>query len=413
MLYDNFEIKGNNYEALNKIINNEIHLINNYVNMIGSGNYPFSNVLKALSSPLAINPAEGFPNKRFFPGCENLDELELYGNKLALEFFCADYLKYKVSLQPHSGTQANHIIFNSLYNKNEKNYILSMDSKSGGHVSHNFYPKKFFELINYSIDENEELDYDEIERLCEVHRPKLIIGGASSYPKQIDYARLSKIAQKYNARLLADISHTALYIANKNHISPFGFADYITMTTNKTIRGSRGGIVYYKAVYEKEIEPSIFPLTQGSPKYNEILSKIVMFQELQNINIGEYVTKILLLSKALADKFTMNGKKVYTNSTNTHIVLLDLTSETFSGKDGEEKLREIGILANRNSVPNDKRAANECSGIRFGTLALATLDIDLSDFNIIIDSIYDVLFTENPIDTVKINEIMNKLYLKN
>lgn len=263
------------------------------------------------------------------------------------------------------------------------------------------------------MDNSESIDYDKIEKMCHLYKPVLIIGGASSYPQQINYIHLSKIAKKHNALLLADISHTALFIATGHHMSPFGYADFVTMTTNKTTRGARGGIVFYKKKFTKVIQQSIFPLTQGSPKYNEILSKIVMFLELENIGAESYANKILNLSSILADSLMKKGHKIYTNSSNSHLVVIDLRDTGISGLEAEKKLNKVNILANRNSIPNDKRSAFETSGIRLGTLSLATLDITLSDFKRIVDIIIDTIYNDNPIHQNEIISIMSNYSLSN
>lgn len=413
MFYEKTVFNGEEFGLINKIMENELNVFNDNLNLIGSGSYTFKNVLRALGTPMALNPAEGFPGKRYFPSCENLDELELVGNKLALDFFNSSLEEYKVSLQPHSGTQANHIIFNSLYQKDERRSIISMSSESGGHVSHNFYPATFFKLVNYQPDDNGDIDYDYIDKLCEENSPMLLIGGASSYPKEINYKRLASICKKYNILLLADISHTAVLIANGVHQTPFGYADFVTMTTNKGTRGPRGGIVFYKIAHQKKIERSIFPLTQGSPKYNEILSKVVMFMELERMDFKGYVNKIISFSKLMANYFISQGCKIYTNGTESHLVVLDLSECLFSGKEAENKLIKINILANRNMIPNDKRSPLETSGVRFGTVCPACLDMSEEHFIIIIKSIYDCLFYDDYSSGNIIKNILKQYTLEN
>lgn len=392
MIYKNQKFDGKNFETINKILNAEINQFNEYLNLIGSGSYPFRNVLKALGTPMSQNPAEGFPGKRYFPACNNLDELENLGKILAFKFFNIDYNLYDISLQPHSGTQANHIVFNSLYDKDNKVTIISMSTAEGGHVSHNIYPKKFFNLVNYTLDDDSNIDYQKLDKLCSTNKPALLIAGASSYPQEINYKKIFDICKKYNIRLLADISHTSIFVAASKHLSPFGYADYVTMTTNKGIRGPRGGIIFFKKKYNKEIYSSIFPLTQGSPKYNEILSKVVMFQELLNMDFNSYVDKVLSLSNIMIDFFKSKNCKIYTSGTSTHLVILDLSEEKFSGRLAEEKLLNVNILANRNLIPNDTKKSFETSGIRFGTICPAILNFSSNEMLEVCKIIYNSIF---------------------
>ncbi|MCT4602883.1 MAG: serine hydroxymethyltransferase [Marinifilum sp.] len=397
------------FNRINKIIDSEYALLANTINLIGSSNYPFKSVVKALGTAIFTNPAEGFKEKRYFPMCSNLDELENYADEQVKEFF--NYSDaYEVSLQPHSGTQANQIVYNAVLNPNDTVLALRMDC--GAHVSHSTIVKKYYNLVEYGIAD-ELIDYDGIEKLCSIHKPKLLIAGTSSYPRQIRYDILHRICKKYSVLLLADISHTAIFIASKHHISPFEYADFITLTTNKTTRGPRGGAIVFQKKYRMKIQRAIFPITQGSPKYNDILAKTVMFVELNNMDIAAYTNKILSLSQEFAQFFMSKGIKVYTGGTDCHLVVLDLQEQGKSGVDCEKSLEEINVLVNRNSVPNDPQPPHIGSGLRFGFLTLATLNFDHSDFCVLKNIIFKQLFEAKQFSKNDIYDIISRYTLTN
>ena len=362
---------GDRFNRINILLEQEYGMMHNNINMIGSANYPFPSVVKALGTPIYMNPAEGHPGRRYFPGCANLDDIEIYGEKLARQYFNLS-TNYDISLQPHSGTQANQIVYNACLKQGDK--ILSFRTDCGGHVSHSFFNKKYFNLVEYGIDENERVDYKQMSELAEQHEPKLIIAGASSYPREFDYALIKKIASDVDALLLADVAHTVLYTANDIHKTPFGYADFITFTTHKTLRGPRGGIIIYRKEWRKKIQTSIFPLSQGAPIFNEVLAKVVMFIELTSRDTKKYSESILKLAKHFSKCLQDQGLKLYTDGTDMHLVVVDLRGSSLTGVECERELESINILVNRNLVPHDPLPANVTSGLRFGLLSLATLD---------------------------------------
>ena len=267
---------GDKFEKIRSIIDNEYIQMNEYINLIGSANYAFPSVLEAMNTPFNLNPSEGNRGNRFFPLCDDIDALENMAEELLQELFhCEDYAS---NIEAYSGTQANQIVYQSVLKMNDT--VIVMAPKAGGHVSHFHYLKTFCNIYTYSVNDLEEIDYDEIDQLCRNYRPKLLIAGTSSYPRNIDYKKISSICKRNNVLLLADISHTAIYIAANKHISPFGYADFVTFTTHKTTRGIRGGIVMCKKEFISKIDHATFPIVQGAPKFNEILAKTVMLAEL-------------------------------------------------------------------------------------------------------------------------------------
>lgn len=394
----------NKFERINAIIDNEYNTITKYACMIGSANYPFPSVMDAMSLPFQQNPNEGSRNHRYFPKTQNIDELEIYGEELINRFFNNN--EYYSNIEAYSGTQANQIVYNAILEKGD--IVLSLDSKAGGHISHQSFLKKYYTVINYNIDISNNIDYYNIEMLCKNYSPKLLIAGYSSYPRQVDYKKIGDICMKYGVYLLADISHTVLYIANKTHISPFGYADFITFTTHKTTRGIRGGVVLCKKSFKKKIDSCTFPLVQGAPKFNEILAKVIMFEELLHMDISNYVSKIMDISNLFVEKLKYNNIKMYTDGTDSHLILLDLTDYNITGKHCEELLEKQHILVNRNCIPYDKQSPLITSGIRLGTLCLATLNMSLDDCEILADIIIDTIINKEYIDkNIVINLMKN------
>lgn len=397
-------------ENLKALVETEYSNISCYANLIGSANYAFPSVLKALDTPFNMNPAEGSIGNRYFPLCSSIDQLELFGDFLIKKLFNLNN-DYFSNLEPHSGTQANQIVYNAVLNAGDT--VIAMDSKSGGHVSHHFFLKKYYNLIEYGVTKNEIIDYDNIEFLCKKYHPKLLIAGCSSYPRQVDYKTIGNICKKYNVKLLADISHTVIYIINNNHISPFDYADFVTFTTHKTTRGIRGGIIIYKKDYRSSIEKSVFPYMQGAPKFNEVLAKVFMLNELCNIDISMYVNKIQSITNTFVRTFKNNDFHLYTNGSDMHLITIDVSKNQLTGKECEELLKDQYILVNRNSLPNDVKGASITSGIRMGTLSLATLDMKKEDYKLILDIIVQTIKYKNIINNDVVKKIMSKYKIIN
>ncbi|MBU1143210.1 MAG: aminotransferase class I/II-fold pyridoxal phosphate-dependent enzyme [Firmicutes bacterium] len=392
-------------KTIYNILENEKSIIKQNLNMIASSSIPFRNVLDTQSEYYNYSPFEGHVGKRYFPKSKGIDDLEIIGESLAKKFFNISSNTYKVTLEPYSGTQANQIVYNAILNKDD--YVLSMTTSAGGHVSHDHYIKKFYNLVTYSLNVNSEIDYEEMEMKCEKYKPKLIIAGSSSYPRMIDYEKISRIAKRYDCLLLADISHTAVYIATGLHISPFDHADFITMTTHKTTRGIRGGLIFYKKEYHQSVLKSIFPITQGAPKLSDIIAKVVMFDELLKMDIRKFVTDILLYKDIFYKKMKKLGFDFITDGSDLHFLIMDLSRVNISGKEAEERLAKNNILVNRNLIPGDIKSPFITSGIRIGFLTIACLSITKSDFEEIIEIFHESLLNHIDNDN-KISKILSQ-----
>lgn len=399
----------NRFERIRAIVDSEYNNINSYVNLIGSANYAFPSVLRALDTPFNLNPLEGIRGKRFFPMSESIDELSNLGEALVNDLFNTH--DYYVNFEPYSGTQANHIVYQAILSEGDT--VVAMAASSGGHVSHSLYLKQHYQLIEYSITADEKIDYEAIYDICLKEKPKLLIAGYSSYPRIVDYKLLGNICKKTGTLLLADISHTAIYIMANTHISPFDYADFVTFTTHKTTRGIRGGIVMCKKEYIKAIERSVFPIEQGAPKFNEVLAKIVMLYELKEYDIYGYVKKIMCISQRFVDIFNTYGLKLYTSGTDSHLILIDLRNEDITGKQCENLLCQEHILVNRNQLPYDKRNAFDTSGIRLGVLTLASVDMSATDYNSIAEIIAKTVLKRQIIDIESASEIIKKYKIAN
>ncbi|MBQ9313647.1 MAG: hypothetical protein IJ571_03210 [Ruminococcus sp.] len=400
---------GERFERIQTIIDSEYGNINSYINLIGSANYAFPSVLKALDTPFNLNPLEGSRGKRYFPMSRNIDELNNLGEELLNELFKTQ--NYYANFEPYSGTQANHIVYQAILSNDDK--VLAMSPRSGGHVSHSLYLKQHYNLLEYDITSNEEIDYDVIYKICLLERPKLLIAGYSSYPRAVDYAILGNICKKTGTLLLADISHTAIYIMADTHISPFEHADFVTFTTHKTTRGIRGGIVMCKKKFTNDINRAIFPIEQGAPKFNEVLAKLIMLYELKEIDINEYVNTIMKISQKFVEIFVSYGIKIYTSGTDTHLILIDLRNEEITGQQCESLLCQEHILVNRNQLPNDKRNAFDASGIRLGVLTLATINMSCNDYSSVAEIIAQTVVKKQIVDNSTAIEIMKRYNIVN
>lgn len=393
---------GNKFERVRSIINNEYSQMNEYVNLIGSANYAFPSVLEAMNTPFNLNPSEGSRGNRYFPLCDGIDSLETIAEELLIKLFHCN--GYASNIEAYSGTQANQIVYQAILRPND--VVVIMEPNAGGHVSHYHYLNTFCNIYTYSVNAREEIDYEAIEILCKKNKPRLLIAGASSYPRNIDYVKLSEICRRYGTLLLADISHTAIYIAANRHTSPFGYADFVTFTTHKTTRGIRGGIVMCKEDYISKVNRATFPIVQGAPKFNEILAKTIMLHELDLMNIDEYVDRIIKIANSFVCIFQKNDLKLYTNGSDSHLILIDLRDTPFTGKDAEELLLEQHILVNRNQLPNDKRSASIASGIRIGILTLATLNMPEKEYNQLASLIASTIKQRRTIDCTLACEII-------
>ena len=358
------------YTLLDEIYNKELRRQATTVELIASENFVSPRILKYLGSEFTNKYTEGYPGKRYYGGCEFYDELEAYCQELWKDVFSTTY---HVNVQPHSGTSANLAAISAVVNPGET--ILSMNLDCGGHLSHGARVSqvgKLYNIVNYGVDDDGWIDYDKVAKLADQCQPKLIICGASAYSRKIDYIRFAEIARSVNAYLLADIAHVAGLIATNKLPSPFGYADIITSTTQKTLRGPRGGLIFCIPELAKKIDSAVFPGTQGGSLMNVIAAKAACAEEALEPEFVDYIDEVMYNAKAMAARFISHGYNVITDGTDNHMFLVDLRGTGLTGIDVQNELERNGITLNKNAIPNDPLPPSKTSGIRIGTPAMTT-----------------------------------------
>jgi len=338
--------------------------------LIASENFCSRAVLEAQGSVLTNKYAEGYPRKRYYGGCQWVDIVEDLARERLKKLFGAEH----ANVQPHSGTQANMAVYFAVLQPGDT--ILSMSLAHGGHLSHGHPASvsgKLYRIISYGVSrETEQIDYSEVRRLALEHRPKLIVCGASAYPRTIDFARFREIADEVGAYLLADIAHIAGLIAGGVHPSPIPWADFVTTTTHKTLRGPRGGAILCRKAFAELIDKAVFPGSQGGPLMHVIAAKAVAFGEALRPEFAEYQRKIVENARALASALAAEGFRIVSGGTDTHLLLVDLRSQGLTGAEAERLLEEVGVTVNKNAIPFDPQKPTVTSGIRLGTPAVTT-----------------------------------------
>lgn len=350
-------------------IEEELERQRNTIELIASENCTSQAVMEACGSVLTNKYAEGKPHKRYYNGCEYIDVIEELAQKRACELFHMDH----ANVQPHSGAQANMAVFMATMKPGDR--VLSMDLSNGGHLSHGSpvnFSGMYFDVKSYGINENGEIDYENVRQLAHEHKPKLIICGASNYSKIIDFKKFREIADEVGALLLADIAHIAGLVAAGLHPSPAGYAQFVTTTTHKSLRGPRGGIIMCDEKYAKDIDKAVFPGMQGGPLEHIIAGKAVALLEASKPEFKEYAAQIIKNAKALAQGLMDEGLDIVGGMTENHLMTLDLRRTGKTGKDMANVLEKVGITANKNTVPNDPQSPFVTSGIRLGTPAVTT-----------------------------------------
>ena len=358
------------YTPLDKIYNKELRRQASTIELIASENFVSPRVLKYLGSEFTSKYTEGYPGKRYYGGCEFYDELETYCQELWKDVFSTTY---HVNVQPHSGTSANLAAISAVVNPGET--ILSMSLDSGGHLSHGARVSqvgKLYNIVSYGVDDDGWINYDKVAKLADQCQPKLIICGASAYSRKIDYIRFAEIARSVNAYLLADIAHVAGLIAANKLPSPFGYADIITSTTQKTLRGPRGGLIFCAPELAKKIDSAVFPGTQGGSLMNVIAAKAACAEEVLEPEFIDYIDEVMYNAKAMAERFMFHGYNVITRGTDNHMFLVDLRGTGLTGIDVQNELERNDITLNKNAIPNDPLPPSKTSGIRIGTPAMTT-----------------------------------------
>jgi len=377
-------------------LDRELNRQRNKLELIASENIVSTAVMEAQGSVLTNKYAEGYPGKRYYGGCEYVDVVEQVAIDRAKELFGAAY----ANVQPHSGAQANMAVFFSLLTPGDT--VMGMNLTDGGHLTHGSpvnMSGKYFKIVPYGVDkETERIDYDALQKLAEECRPKLIVAGASAYARTIDFPRLSEIAKAVGAYLMVDMAHIAGLVAAGQHPSPMPYADVVTSTTHKTLRGPRGGLILCRdEEFGKQFNKAIFPGIQGGPLMHVIAAKAVAFKEALGEDFKEYAQQVVKNASALADTLTANGFRIVSGGTDNHLMLVDLRSKNLTGKAAENLLDEIGITANKNTIPFEPLSPFVTSGIRLGSPALTTRGFKEDDMKQVAEIIALVL--DNPEDT--------------
>ena len=372
-------------------IKNEFQRQKQNIELIASENIASPAVIAAMGSVLTNKYAEGYPGKRYYGGCDYVDVLETIAIERAKKLFGAAY----ANVQPHSGAQANLEVYAALLQPGDT--LMGMDLASGGHLTHGARVNlsgKYYNSTSYGVNpETGRIDYDQVEDMVRRYRPKLLVAGASAYPRAIDFKAFAEIAHKNGALLMVDMAHIAGLVAGGQHMSPVPYADVVTTTTHKTLRGPRGGLILTNnAVLAKRINSAVFPGTQGGPLEHVIASKAVCFGEALQPEFKEYARKIVENAKAMADQLMARGVKLVSGGTDNHLLLVDLTDEECTGKDLEARLDSVHITANKNTVPGEKRSPFITSGVRLGTPAATTRGMGVEEMKIIADCIADCIY---------------------
>ncbi|WPY01125.1 Serine hydroxymethyltransferase [Candidatus Trichorickettsia mobilis] len=365
--------------AIAAIIDSEYARQRDCIELIASENFASAAVRAAQGSILTNKYAEGYPGKRYYCGCQEVDKIERLAIERAKKLFGCEY----ANVQPHSGSQANQAVFLALLQPGDT--ILSMSMDSGGHLTHGALPNmsgKWFKAVHYGVDpESELIDYDQVEILAKLHRPKLIIAGYSAYTRKLDFAKFRAIADLVGAYFMADIAHIAGLVAAGFHQSPLTYADVVTSTTHKTLRGPRGGIILSNdQEIAKKIDSALFPGLQGGPLIHVIAAKAVAFVEALHDDYRQYIQQVLLNARILGETLQKNGYKILTGGTDNHMVIVDLRKQNITGKIAAESLDRAGIACNKNNIPFDTTSPFVTSGIRLGSPACTTRGFKEQEF---------------------------------
>lgn len=359
------------------------------IELIASENFAGEEVLEAQGSIMTNKYAEGYPGARWYGGCENVDEVERLAIERARDLFGAEH----VNVQPHSGSQANMAVFFAALKHGDT--VLAMDLACGGHLTHGHahnFSGMFYNIISYGVNRKTEmLDYDEILNLAKKHNPKLILAGACAYPRIIDFTKFREIADNVGAYLLVDMAHIAGLVSAGIHPNPCGYAEFVTSTTHKTLRGPRSGVIMCKSKFAKKIDAMVFPGVQGGPLMHVIAAKAVAFKLAQTKEFKKYQRDIVKNAKALAEALKEKGYRIVSGGTDTHLLLVDLTNKGITGRDAASALDKAGITVNKNLIPFDKKSPVVTSGVRLGTPAVTTRGMEENEMRIVAGLMDDVL----------------------
>jgi glycine hydroxymethyltransferase len=386
-----------NYDSqLHQYIQQELTRQENHIELIASENFASERVLQAQGSVLTNKYAEGYPGRRYYGGCEYVDEVETLAQERAKKLFGADH----ANVQPHSGSQANAAAYMSILAPGDT--VLGMDLTHGGHLTHGAgvnFSGKLYHFVHYGVDDGGWLDYARMAELAREHRPKLIVTGASAYSRVFDWQYFKEVADEVGAYVLADIAHVAGLVAAGTVSSPIGYADIVTTTTHKTLRGPRGGLILTKGNPQlaKKLNSAVFPGLQGGPLMHVIAAKAVAFKEAMESSFTEYQHQVVTNAQCMAERVIARGYNVVSGGTDTHLFLLDLSDKAITGKEAEVALGRAHLTVNKNTVPNEPRSPFVTSGLRIGTPAMTTRGFSDEQAKQVADWICDIL--DNPEDT--------------
>jgi len=373
------------------------------INLIASENYASKSVMEAQASVMTNKYAEGYPGKRYYGGCEHIDVAEGLAIQRAQSLFESEH----ANVQPHSGAQANMAVYHSLLKPGD--VVLGLRLDQGGHLTHGSkvnFSGKHYSFVSYGVDKETELvNTDEVLALAKEHKPKIVVAGATAYPRIFDYSQFRKVADEVNAVLMVDMAHVAGLVAAKVHPSPVPYADVVTSTTHKTLRGPRGGMILSKEIHAKDVDRGVFPNVQGGPLENTIAAKAVAFGEAMTPKFAEYSKQVVKNAVTLAHVLANGGLRIVSGGTDTHMVLVDLRPIKLTGKDAEETLDKVCITANRNAIPYDPQKPRITSGLRLGTPAITTRGFSEEDVYLVGELILRAL--KNNDDDSKLSDIRN------
>lgn len=380
-----------------------------HIELIASENYTSPAVMQAQGSCLTNKYAEGYPGHRYYGGCENVDSVERLAIARAKALFCEPLgVDMMVNVQPHSGAQANMAAFMTVLQPGDT--VMGMSLADGGHLSHGMrlnYSGRYFRVVSYGLKQDETIDYDEVERLALEHKPKLIVAGASAYSLKIDFERFAQIAHKVGALLMADIAHYAALVAGGVYPTPFGFADIVTTTTHKSLRGPRGGVIFARSELEKAINSAVFPGTQGGPLMHVIAAKAVAFGEALKPEFKTYAAQIVTNAKVLAETLESRGLRIVSGGTESHVMLVDLRSKGVTGREAQDLLGRANITVNKNAIHNDPQKPTVTSGIRLGTPAATTRGFKEGEMVFVGNLIADLL--DSPTNDAVLNRVHSQV----
>ena len=379
LIKESLELLNKNDAEIAQVINAELKRQSENLELIASENIVSSAVLAAMGSILTNKYAEGYPSKRYYGGCEHVDVIEEIARKRACKLFSAEH----ANVQPHSGAQANIAVYFAMLQPGDK--IMGMNLSEGGHLTHGSpvnISGKYFNFISYGVDpKTHTINYEQVRDLALKEKPKMIVCGASAYSRIIDFKKFREIADECNAYLMVDMAHVAGLVAAGVHPSPVPFADFVTTTTHKTLRGPRGGMILCKEKYAKQIDKAIFPGTQGGPLMHIIAAKAVCFKEALDPKFKEYGKNVVLNAKALSQGLIKRGHNIVSGETDNHLMLLDLRNTGITGKELENRLDEVNITVNKNTVPDEPLSPFITSGIRIGTPAVTSRGLKTDDMD--------------------------------